>query len=184
MSSGSLSHLYLADEPGRVARERIDELHPQLVRGLAEQAHIGVVLTRSAEGDLIADGGSGWRIVTSGGTSGGAGLDPLAAYGARAPGDVAGLDGKSHVGDLVLLGRLDASLDEVAAFEELVGSHGGLGGWQTHAMVIHPSSWVLPVELDGLAVHEALMRRQEQVGLRPVVDAEPVGVRPPVRGPR
>ena len=29
-------------------------------------------------------------------------------------------------------------MDEVAAFEELVGSHGGMGGTQSHPFVLHP----------------------------------------------
>ena len=34
----------------------------------------------------------------------------------------------------------------MAAFEELVGCHGGLGGWQTQPMVVHPSTWSIDPE--------------------------------------
>ena len=41
----------------------------------------------------------------------------------------------------MLISSVDPVTEEVAAFEELVGSHGGLGGWQTEAMLVHPSDW-------------------------------------------
>ena len=59
------------------------------------------------------------------------------------------------------------SPDEVAAFEELVGCHGGIGGWQTEAVLVHPSRWVLsepPVGSD--AVHEVLIDWLEKLGQR------------------
>ena len=38
--------------------------------------------------------------------------------------------------------------DEVAAFEELVGSHGGMGGEQSHPFVLSPSDWAMPERAD------------------------------------
>jgi hypothetical protein len=35
---------------------------------------------------------------------------------------------------------------EVAAFEELVGSHGGMGGTQAHPFVLHPAELAWPEE--------------------------------------
>ncbi len=35
---------------------------------------------------------------------------------------------------------------EVAAFEELVGSHGGMGGTQSHPFVLHPAELAWPAE--------------------------------------
>ena len=40
----------------------------------------------------------------------------------------------------------DAEKDEVAAFEELIGSHGGLGGTQSQPFILHPSEWELEKE--------------------------------------
>jgi len=39
-----------------------------------------------------------------------------------------------------------AGSDEVAAFEELVGSHGGMGGGQSHPFALFPSDWRAPDE--------------------------------------
>ena len=44
-----------------------------------------------------------------------------------------------HCPDIVVNSTLLGGLDEVAAFEELVGSHGGLGGGQAHPFVLHPA---------------------------------------------
>jgi hypothetical protein len=49
-------------------------------------------------------------------------------------------------------------LDEVAAFEELVGSHGGLGGGQAHPFVLAPPELDWPGEpvVGATAVHRIL----------------------------
>lgn len=48
--------------------------------------------------------------------------------------------------------------DEVAAFEQLVGSHGGMGGTQSHPFVLHPADLDAPVP-DDLVGAEAVHRR-------------------------
>jgi putative membrane protein len=37
----------------------------------------------------------------------------------------------------------DPEKDEVAAFEELIGSHGELGGCQSRPFIMYPSNWNL-----------------------------------------
>jgi hypothetical protein len=73
-----------------------------------------------------------------------------------------------HVGDLVLISAIDPATGEVAAFEELVGSHGGLGGWQTEAVLVYPSHW--PREAGEMvgpdAVHRQLIAWLRHLGLR------------------
>jgi hypothetical protein len=72
----------------------------------------------------------------------------------------------------------DDSLGEVAAFEELVGCHGGLGGWQTRPLLVHPSDWTVDADLAGPsgllegadAVHRQLVRWLEGLGHRAGVD--------------
>ncbi len=166
-ASGSLAHIYLADEPGRVPLETIDERFHGLVAGLASHPQISVVVVRRADGTLVALGATGWREISDAAASGGEGDDPLAVFGPSAAADVASLDQRQHVGDLIVLGRFDSALGEVVAFEELVGSHGGLGGGQTEALLIHPSDWTVPGDLlTGSQVHRALVERLEQLGLR------------------
>ena len=47
----------------------------------------------------------------------------------------------THAPDLLLISQYDPELGEVAAFEELIGSHGGLGGPQTEPFILHPAEW-------------------------------------------
>ena len=52
----------------------------------------------------------------------------------------------SNCGDLVVISMLDHDTDQVAAFEELIGSHGGLGGPQTEPLILYPYEWQLEKE--------------------------------------
>ena len=68
----------------------------------------------------------------------------------------------------MLNSSLDAETEEVAAFEELVGSHGGLGGWQTSAFVLYPTAWgAVEAPIVGApAVYRQLIRWLAAAGLR------------------
>ncbi len=167
-ASGSLAHIYLPDIAGRVDVDVVRAAHPRLLDGLRALPEIGVVLARCANGELLAFGADGWRVVTPAGTTGGAGGDPLAAYGPQAPAALAQLDTRAHVGDLVVLGSYDSHLGEVVAFEELVGSHGGAGGGQDRAVLVTPAAWAPPAdrELSGPDVHRMLLERLTGLGLR------------------
>ena len=67
--------------------------------------------------------------------------------------------GSGNVGDLAVISMLDPETDEVAAFEELVGSHGGLGGAQTEAFLLYPAAFAEPAEpiVGAPAVHGVLV---------------------------
>lgn len=69
-----------------------------------------------------------------------AGSGRLADYGPRAVEALQRLAGFGTAGDLILLGAVDRITGEVTGFEELVGSHGGLGGRQTEPFILCPVS--------------------------------------------
>jgi hypothetical protein len=169
-ASGNLALLYLARTPGRVPLEEIEQLHPKLIPGLATHPGIGFVVVDTLAEGPVAIGRAGVRVLRSGRVEG---QDPLAKYGPFAPASVLRQAEMPNNGDLVVVSRLDAYTHEVAAFEELVGCHGGIGGWQTEAVLVHPSRWVLdepPVGSD--AVHELLISWLEKLGHRQ--DLKPV----------
>ena len=56
-------------------------------------------------------------------------------------------------------------MDEVAAFEELVGSHGGMGGTQSFPFLLHPVELELPDEEIVGAEHVHRHLRRWLVGL-------------------
>jgi hypothetical protein len=97
------------------------------------------------------------------------GDDPLAPFGPRTADHLRRIDAFAHVGDLLINSSYDPELDEVAAFEELVGSHGGFGGPQTRPFVLAPTT--LPFDDEPLigspAVHRQLVRWADSLGVGP-----------------
>src|SRR5699024_6137681 len=140
---------------------------PGLIERLACYRGIGAVAVRTNDGSVTAVGEQGSCTMGPRGAISVAGADPLLVYGAEAHHDLFGLFARETPGDIGVLGGLDRHLGEVTAFEGPVGSHGGLGGWQTRALLIHPRDWDVPSgALDGLHVHEAMLARLEKLGLR------------------
>jgi len=164
VSSGNLSMVYLTGVDRRLDRAEIDRAYPLLVDGLAAHPGIGLVIVRDADGP-VALGTAGSHRLRDGVVRG---VDPLVPYGPDARHDLLRHQESVHVGDLVLISTVDPVTDEVAAFEELVGSHGGLGGWQTEAVLVHPARWpVTEPALDGPdAVHRQLVEWLAMLGLR------------------
>ena len=68
----------------------------------------------------------------------------LAPFGPNAARHVRRADRFEHVADVMVNSTYYAEMDEVAAFEELVGSHGGMGGSQSFPFVVLPAGWRLP----------------------------------------
>jgi hypothetical protein len=167
LASGNLAHVYFPRHIGRLTIEEIEVLYPRLLAGLVEHPGIGIAMTRSKSDGPVVIGKTGFRYLSSGQ---GDGADPVAPYGPHAAADLRRHDSLPNVGDIVLISRVDAGTDEVAPFEELVGCHGGLGGWQTRAVLVHPTDW--PIQADpagaGLigadAVHRQLVQWLRHVG--------------------
>jgi type I phosphodiesterase/nucleotide pyrophosphatase len=161
--SGNLALLYLTRFEERVNRAQIDRAYPKLISGLIQHPGVGLVIVD--DDGPVALGASGSHRLLDGTVEG---VDPLLPYGPYARGDLLRHQEAEHVGDLVLVSCVDPVTDEVAAFEELVGSHGGLGGWQTEAMLVHPTQWpITEAPLNGSdAVHRQLVSWLAMLGLR------------------
>src|ERR1019366_5198784 len=71
------------------------------------------------------------------------GEDPLAPYGPHARAALTRLDTFGNTGDLAIISPIDPVTGEVLSYEELVGSHGGLGGWQQEPFLMLPAEWEL-----------------------------------------
>ncbi|NSC24633.1 hypothetical protein FM076_27140, partial [Streptomyces albus subsp. chlorinus] len=159
---GNLGLISFPDVPGRLTRERIDALRPALLPTLAEHQGIGFVLVESERhGPLVLGaGGCEHRLVT--GEVVGP-RDPLAPFGPGAAEAVLRTARFSNVPDIMVNSAYDPATGAVHAFEEQIGSHGGLGGEQSHAFLLSPLELSPPVgpgeELVGAeAVHRVLSR--------------------------
>ena len=66
------------------------------------------------------------------------GVDPLAAHDSHAAWTVLQALEMPEAPDIYVNSAVDASTLEVSAYEDLVGAHGGLGGWQDRGLLIAP----------------------------------------------
>jgi uncharacterized membrane protein YvlD (DUF360 family) len=154
LASGNCGLVYLTHDTDRMTLERIGELYGDLVPTLARHPGIGFVLVRSAARGPLVIGPDGELELSTGTVRG---SDPLEPFGPSARAQVLHTDGFPHCADLMLNSVWDQQTDEVCAFEELVGSHGGLGGDQTHPFVLYPADLSEPGRLRGaVAVHHQL----------------------------
>jgi len=162
MASGCLGLITFPREPGRVSLERIEELYPDLIPGLRNHPGIGFLLVRSDADGAVALGPSGVNYLDRDWTEG---EDPLAPFGPEAPAHVKRTDSFPNCADIMINSTYWDDLDEVAAFEELVGSHGGLGGTQSFPFVLHPTDFVWPREqvVGAEGVHHVLKDWQAQL---------------------
>jgi uncharacterized membrane protein YvlD (DUF360 family) len=143
MASGCLGLITFPREPGRVSRERIETLYPRLIPALRDHPGIGFVLVRSERDGALAIGAGGTRYLADDRVEG---EDPLAPFGDNAADHLRRTDGFEHCADLMINSTYWEDFGEVAAFEELVGSHGGMGGTQSFPFVLHPSELEWPTE--------------------------------------
>ena len=162
------------EEPRRLTLEEIEERHPKLIPALREHPHVGFVLARSAEHGPVALGARGVRHLADGTVDG---EDPLAQFSANAPKHLLRTDGFPHVADLMVNSFYDAQLDEGCAFEELISFHGGLGGPQTQAFILHPAELPAPAEpiVGAAQVHAVLTGWRRALQGAPPTDQIPVG---------
>jgi uncharacterized membrane protein YvlD (DUF360 family) len=178
LASGNCGLVYLTHDADRMTLERIGELYGDLVPTLARHPGIGFVLVRSAARGPLVIGPDG-ELELSNGTV--RGSDPLEPFGPSARAQVLHTDGFPHCADLMLNSVWDQQTDEVCAFEELVGSHGGLGGDQTHPFVLYPADLSEPGRLHGaVAVHHQLRGWLTELGQPSPQqkNGEPVAQRP------
>jgi hypothetical protein len=157
LASGNLGLIYLTERPERLTLEQIEEVHPRLVTTLVQHPGVAFVRVRSERDGALVLGKLGSRRIEDGHVDG---RDPLEPFGVNAATHLLRHDGFLHTPDLLVNSLYDAESGEVAAFEELVGSHGGLGGAQAHPFAIVPSGWEAVEEpvVGAAAMHGALKR--------------------------
>ncbi|MEN8654651.1 phage holin family protein [Streptomyces sp. 21So2-11] len=161
LASGNLGLISFPDIGGRATSEQIDRLHPALLSTLANHPGIGFLLVRSEEFGTLVLGANGARLRLDDPGVGDTG--PLAVFGPGAADAVRRTDGFPHVADIMVNSWHDPVSGRVHAFEEQIGSHGGLGGEQGRPFLLSPFTLSRPVaeghELIGAEqVHRVLRR--------------------------
>ena len=155
LGSGNLGLIYFPHLPGRADIDAIEAAHPGLLAGLREHPGIGFLLVAAPGGSVVL-GPHGRVDVTTGEVTG---RNPLEVMGPDALSKIRRTDTFGNVADIMVGGAYWPETDEVAAFEEQVGSHGGMGGPQGTPFLLYPATLPPPPEpLNGAEnVHEVLV---------------------------
>ncbi len=170
MASGCLGIVSFPREPGRVTLERIEASGRELIPALRDHPGIGFLLVRSERDGPVVLGRDGIHFLDGDRVEG---EDPLAAFPPNAAQHVRRTDGFPHCPDIVVNSTYWTETDEVAAFEELVGSHGGMGGGQSQPFAMVPSEWSAPTEpvVGAEAMHRHFRRWLAGLGHRSYAEA-------------
>lgn len=138
LASGNLGLIYLTQWKDRLDYETIRTLFPELIPGLVQHEGIGFILVNSKEYGALAIGKEGVYYLEKNIIDG---ENPLTNFGSNAAKHLLRTNSFEHTPDILVNSFYDKDKDEVAAFEELIGSHGGLGGTQNKPFIMYPNSW-------------------------------------------
>ena len=123
VAGGNLALIYFNASKQRMTLEAVERnLYPDLTQALANHPGVGVLMVRTADRGTVAVGKKDIDFL---GDDRVEGEDPLALYGELAPAALRRLDEIEHVGDIAVVSLYDPESGEIAAFEELIGAHGG-----------------------------------------------------------
>ena len=143
LASGNLAMIYLTQWRHRLTYEEINELFPELISEIVKNEYIGFILVRSSERGDLAIGKNGTYYLDTNEIEG---ENPLEGFGDNIAQHLKRNSSFKYSPDILVNSFYDSENDEVCAFEELVGSHGGAGGSQSKPFILYPSGWKVPDE--------------------------------------
>ena len=146
LGSGNLGLIYLTQWQERLTYEEIVMLFPELIPGLVSHEGIGFILVNSLTNGGMIIGKNGIYYLDNDKVIGD---NPLEGFGKNASKHLKRQNSFNNMPDIMVNSFYDPEKDEVCAFEELIGSHGGLGGNQTRPFILYPSEWNDPGDLVG-----------------------------------
>ena len=167
---GNLANVYFPHLSGKVNAVELELLYPGLLENLVAHPDIGLVVTYTENGLPWVIGKNGARNLDDNTLTGEE--DPLAPYGnanLRAA-QIKRVAEFPSSGDLIIISNL-YDQGQVAAFEELIGSHGGIGGQQTDAFFCHPVDMNVPPTFDITGLYPILNERRGKIAGDPVAQA-------------
>ncbi len=146
LGSGNMGLIYLTQWKQRLTYEEIVMLFPNLIPGLVNHSGIGFLLVNSISNGGMVIGQNGIYYLNNDKIIG---ENPLKDFGENASKHLKRQNGFKNMPDIMVNSFYDSENDEVCAFEELIGSHGGLGGNQSKPFILYPSEWHDPGDLVG-----------------------------------
>ena len=158
--SGNMALLYFDLFPRKITINELNGAYPGMVDSLVQHEGIGFVVGYEDDGQPAVFGKNGARNLHTGDV---VGQDPLIPFGdvdLRAW-QIRRIADFPNAGDLILNSTFYED-GTVAAMEELIGSHGGLGGEQTDAFIFHPGDMEIPETRNS---HDFMEVLKSRVGL-------------------
>jgi len=138
LASGNLAMIYLTQWHHRLTYEEITKLFPELIPGIINNPYIGFILVKSSiNGDMVI-GKNGTYYLDKNEIEG---KNPLEGFGDNIVQHLKRNSSFKYTPDILVNSFYDSEKDEVCAFEELIGSHGGAGGSQTEPFILYPKDW-------------------------------------------
>ncbi len=137
LASGNLVNAYFSISDERMTYDGIEAAYPGMITEMISHPGVGLILVHTDAGP-IAIGKNGQRNLYSGKVTGD---DPLVMYQdpEKRTKQLRYLMDFPSGGDLVIISPVYDD-GTVAAYEELIGSHGGLGGQQTDPFLMYAAS--------------------------------------------
>lgn len=134
-TSGSLAMLYFTHIKQRLLLEEVKELYPNLIEALICHPGIGFLAIDSYINGPVVFNAEGIYYLSSKDFEG---QNPLAIYDETAAWQLEKLFSYSNIGDVIIQSRYNPATNQIPAFENLLAHHGGIGGDQMLAFVMHP----------------------------------------------
>ena len=161
LGSGNLGLIYLTNWKQRLNYEEIVMMFPELIPGLVSHSGIGFIMVNSITNGAMVIGQNGIYYLD---TNQVIGENPLKGFGENASIHLKRQNSFKNMPDIMVNSFYDEKTDEVCAFEELIGSHGGLGGNQTKPFILYPSEWSDPGDLIGAeSIYKFLKKEIEKL---------------------
>jgi putative membrane protein len=140
LASGNLGLIYFTHFKQRLTLEDLNKNFPRIVPALTNHKGVGFIVVNSKDGGVVI-GKEGKVYIESGRV---VGKNPLANFRPNALQHIKRSNSFDNAPDIFVNSFYDEKKDEVAAFEELIGSHGGMGGDQAHPFIIYPKQFAYP----------------------------------------
>ena len=143
LASGNLGLIYSTRLDERAPLEVIEKIYPGMLDGLSKHEGVGFLMVNSEEHGPVAIGAQGRYYLNDDRVEG---QNPLVEFGPNIIHHLKRTDAFLDAPDILVNSFFDPEKQEGAAFEELIGFHGGLGGYQTQPFLLYPAEWTLEDE--------------------------------------
>jgi hypothetical protein len=162
LASGNLGLISYTFIDHRLTMEEIMQMFPDLLSKLVNHPGIGFVLVHSSQRGPVVLGKKGKEYLADRDIEG---ENPLADYDPTTASTLVREDSFPSAPDIMVISTYWKDTDEVAAFEEQVGSHGGTGGEQSKPFILYPREFDLGTEqiLGAEAVYRVFKRWTEGI---------------------